>query len=246
MTTAAPTASTLPMSAAMPEDMLDLSSLERWRRAITALGRVMTNPEETDQVLLFVGYANAGTLAKRAKRFANDPVWEELYVAQRKIDSHTVDLDALAALPVGTLGHAYAHFLRSHGLTPEVFDLPPEGVRDPRIAYAIQRLRQSHDLWHVVTGHETDFAGEIALQAFTYAQLDAPASLILATVGSLRARTEYPGIGRDAFAAYRAGRRAANLATFVWEDHWTTPLAEVRARLNVQPVPRRAPVRAAA
>jgi ubiquinone biosynthesis protein Coq4 len=34
-----------------------------------------------------------------------------------------------------------------------------------------QRTRQTHDLWHVLTGLGTDIPGEIALQAFTYEQL---------------------------------------------------------------------------
>ena len=220
----------------MPANMLDLSAPERWRRALKALARVMANPEETDQVLLFVGYANAGAIARRQAALAGDPEWERLYADHPAIDSHTVDLAALAALPEGSLGRAYATFLIANHLTPDVFDGSPPGVSDPRIAYAIQRLRQTHDLWHVVTGHNTDFAGEIRLQAFTFAQLGGPASAILATVGTLRARSLHAALGREALAAYRAGKRANRLATYRWEDRWATPLATVRAELGVTPV----------
>ncbi|MCX5746271.1 MAG: Coq4 family protein [Proteobacteria bacterium] len=229
-----------PPSDVMPADMLDLSAPERWRRALRALHRTLTNPEDTGQVLLFVGYANAGSIDRRRARFEGDAAWARLLRERRAIDSKTLDLEALLALPADTLGHAYAHFLRSHGLTPDVFDGPPPGVRDPMIAYAIQRLRQTHDLWHVVTNHETDFVGEIALQAFTYAQLEAPASLILAVAGTLRAHREVPTLAHDAITAFRAGRRANRLASFPWEDHWTTPLADVRRMLNVTPVAPRA------
>ena len=97
----------------------------------------------------------------------------------------------------------------------------------------MQRLRQTHDLWHVVTGCETDPAGEVALQAFTYAQLRSPGSAILALTGALKGVRQKPGIVRDVIALYRIGTRAARLPSFAWEDHWATPLPVVRAMLGL-------------
>lgn len=220
------------------DDIATLSTMERWSRAVAALARLVANPERTDAVLEFTSMINGGTTNRRLERFYADPRGQALYAEQRAIDSHTVDLDALAALPDGTLGHAYATFLRSHGLTPDVFDGPPDGISDPEVAYVIQRMRQTHDLWHVVTGCETDPAGEIALQAFTYAQIRAPGNAILAAIGTLKAMRQKPGIVRDVIALYRAGARANRLPTFPWEDHWATPLTEVRALLGLPAEPR--------
>jgi ubiquinone biosynthesis protein COQ4 len=222
-------------------DVLSLSPGERWRRALGALAKVVVDPNQTGQVLEFAMYANAGMMARRIEQVFEDPRYRRLYEEHRAIDSKTVDLERLGGLPEGTLGRAYADFLRSRGLTPEVFDDAPREVVDPRMAYVIQRLRQTHDLWHVVTGLETDPAGEIALQAFTFAQVHAPSSLILALVGTLQRVRQHPALRREVAAAFRAGRRAEKLALFPWEDHWETPLAEVRAMLGVRP-----PARAAA
>src|SRR5258706_2970705 len=156
------------------EDITTLPAPVRWGRALRALARVLTNPEETDQVLVFSSYINGGASEQRLRFFLDDPRGQRLYAERRALDSHTIDLDTLVKLPEGTLGHAYATFMKLHGLTPDVFDGTPTEVSDPRHAYIIQRLRQSHDLWHVVTNCQTDPAGEIALQAFTYAQLKAP------------------------------------------------------------------------
>jgi ubiquinone biosynthesis protein COQ4 len=214
-------------------DAGDLPAPERWRRAIRALARVMANPDDTEQVLVFSTYANAGTMPDRLHRFFDDPRGVRLYAEQRAIDSKTIDLDALAALPAGTLGHAYAHFLRSRGLTPEIFDGPPDDVRDPQASYVVQRLRQTHDLWHVVTGYETDPAGEVALQAFMFGQLGAPSTFILTAAGTLRGLRDRPALAREALAGYRAGRAAHGLAPFAWEDHWATPVTEIRAMLGL-------------
>ena len=228
-----PTMSTMPPSDELAHDATALPALERWRRAFAALGKVVVDPERTDQVLVFSIYANAGSIRRRLDRFFETPTARRLYEERRMIDSKSVDLDALLALPPDTLGHAYASFLRARGLTPTVFDAPPSQVTDPRIVYVVQRLRQTHDLWHVVTGHDTDPASEVALQAFTFAQVRAPSSAILATVGILRGIRVRPTLPRDVLASFRLGLRAERLAAFPWEDHWATPLADVRRLLNL-------------
>jgi ubiquinone biosynthesis protein COQ4 len=219
-------------------DIATLPAPVRWRRALRALVRVLSHPEETDQVLVFSSYINAGTTTHRIEGFFADPRGQKLYDERRAIDSHTVDLDALAALPAGTLGHAYATFMRVHGLTPNVFDGTPEEIGDPRAAYIVQRMRQTHDLWHVVTNAETDPAGEVALQAFTYAQLGAPSSGILAALGTLRTLRHDRRILGDVRELFRLGQTADRLPVFPWEDHWATPLVEVRRMLNLPAEPR--------
>jgi ubiquinone biosynthesis protein COQ4 len=222
---------------AMTDDLSKLSAVERWRRGLRALATVVADPEQTDQVLVFSAYVNGGGSPERVQRFYDSPAGQRLYAEHRTIDSHTVDLDQLAHLPEGTLGHAYAQFLQSRGFTPDTFEGAPAGITDPHASYVVQRIRQTHDLWHVVTGQATDPASEVALQAFTYAQVGAPSSLILAIVGTLRALREKPGIVRDVIGMYRTGRHAEKLAAFPWEDHWTTPLADVREMLGLPNVP---------
>jgi len=229
----------------VPADLDAMTSSQRWKLALTLLRKVLNNPEDTEQVLAFLGVINSGPSTQgRIDRFFADPEGQALYAAHRAIDSRTIDLDALAALPEGTLGHAYAKFLRSHGLTPEVFDGAPAGIHDPQRSYVVQRMRQTHDLWHVVTGCETDPAGEVALQAFTFSQTRSPGSAFLAVFGALRRVREQRDVGvlRDVVKLYRNGRRATRLPTFAWEDHWETPLAEVRAMLGL---PLEPPARAA-
>ncbi|HSN26112.1 MAG TPA: Coq4 family protein [Kofleriaceae bacterium] len=214
-------------------DVADLPPRVRLVRAVKALAKIVADPEQTELVLEFSNLINAGHRDDRLHFFFDDPQGARLWEERRAIDSKTVDLDALAALPEGTLGHAYARFMKAHGLTPDVFDGPPNDVRDPQAAYVIQRIRQTHDLWHVVTGAETDPAGEVALQAFTFAQLRAPSSGILAAVGTLRGMRYTRQIVKDTLELYRLGTRANKLATFPWEDHWTTPLADVRRLLGL-------------
>lgn len=219
---------------AAAEDFATLSPVQRWKRASAALGKVMANPGDTETVLELLAVMNSGPRSRaRTAQFFATPAGKKLWAERRTLDSRTVDLAALAALPDGTLGREYATFLRSRGLTLEVFDGAPAGIADPERSYLVQRMRQTHDLWHVVTGCDTDPAGEVALQAFLYAQTRAPGSAILAVAGMLRLVRSWPAIVADVLRFYRAGDRAVRLAGFCWEDHWTTPLTEVRALLGL-------------
>ncbi len=226
-------------------DATQLPVLARWKRAFAALAEVLRDPEKTDQVLVFSTYANAGTMPDRIHHFLQHPDGARLYAEHRTLDGHTIDLAALGALPVGSLGRAYAEFLTSRNFTPDVFEGTPEEITDPAMAYVVQRLRQTHDLWHVVTGYETDPASEVALQAFTYGLLRAPSSGILALLGTLRGSQLKRDLVVDVMRAYRQGTQAVGLAVFLWEDHWATPLAEVRAMLNL-PLAPTAPAKLAA
>jgi ubiquinone biosynthesis protein COQ4 len=117
----------------------------------------------------------------------------------------------------------------------------------PDLTYLHQRMRDTHDLWHAVTGYQGDVLGETALLAFILAQTGNPGIAVLVTVGL------YKTLGAPAASASRAlivnglrrGRRAAWLPEQAWETMLALPLAEVRQRLGVGAPPVYAPVRSA-
>ena len=129
------------------------------------------------------------------------------------------------------MGGAYARALAARGLDPDIFQRPP-GLPD-EIAYVAQRARQSHDLWHVLTGLETDIPGEIALQAFTHAQLGQNFSKLIVRFGLLFYGARYPRAFRMVKRAAAAGRDAKFLLAVRWEDWWADSLADVRARVGL-------------
>jgi ubiquinone biosynthesis protein COQ4 len=216
-------------------DVFDLPFPVRAARAMRALGRLVRDPYDTQQVFILSSNLNVGAIRRRLPRFYASAEGQRLYAEDRSIDTRHVDLDALAQLPDGSLGREYARFLAERGFSPDLFQAP-ENVADPRASYVMKRLRQTHDLWHVVTGHPTTPAGEVALQAFTYGQVGAPSALLIALAGTVRGVSDRRTLPAEVAAAYRAGRRAAPLAAFAWEDHWATPLSELRALLDITPV----------
>jgi ubiquinone biosynthesis protein COQ4 len=214
------------------ETIEDMPAAVRFGRGLRTLRQLKRNPGDTELALDAAVLLNGGQLPRLVAAFEAHAEGRELLRARPAIDTDHVDLDALAALPEGTLGRQYVEFLRARGLTPEVFT-PPRQVRDERTRYLAQRIRQTHDLWHVLTGYDTDVFGEVELQAFTFAQLRLPFSFLVAIFGLIKEqRYSRAGLAR-VWAAYRRGKRAQPLAWRMWERQFATPLPQLRAALGL-------------
>lgn len=212
---------------------LEGSALQRARLAITSLRKLLRDPDDTRQVF-YLGLASSyASYPRFLARFLSTDEGARLLRERPGIDSAHVDFDALRALPADTLGGAYVRFLDTHGLDPDLFQAPPGLPEVP--AYISQRLRQVHDLWHVLTGYPTDVEGEIALQAFSWAQSQMPAPAMITLGGLARFGWREPRYVGRAIGGYRRGRRARFLGSVRFEDHFTRKLDDVRAELGIEP-----------
>ena len=201
------------------------------RDIFSSLGILARDHTRLDQVLVLTKAMNIGRLARVASTFTENPEGARLFAEKPRIDRAHVDFDALRKLPDGTLGREYTRFLDDNGITPDAFEALPD-VGDERIAWIMLRMRQTHDLWHVLTGYSPDVPGELRLQAFTYAQTGAPSALFLVVFGTVRWTLRKKGQVGRLFEAYRRGKATKFLPTFRWEEHWATPVTELRTMLD--------------
>ncbi|MCA9588613.1 MAG: hypothetical protein KC657_25025 [Myxococcales bacterium] len=198
-------------------------------RAAATLARDHTR---LDQVLELAVALNLPTIKRRWTEIAGSEEGRALLEERPKIDEAHVDYAALTRLPDGTLGREYARFLADNGISPAPFATPPD-VGSEGAAWVMMRFRQSHDIWHVLTGYAPDVEGELLLQAFTFAQAKAPASAFLVLFGTLRYAWRFPrGYFRRLARAYRRGKATTFLGTVRWESLWERPVGEVRATLG--------------
>ncbi len=212
-----------------------------WRTAFDAIRKLMANGDDTTQVFRIMRSLNVGNApmnyarliaTERGGRIAYDRV----ELAQRFSDPAFV-----ARFAPGTVGAAYRHFLESTGYSAdglvEVSRLAPteDDMAHP-YAWFGRRVRDTHDIWHVLTGYKADESlGEAALVAFSYAQVG---GLGWALIGSAAALKSLRVTGSTLFAkavweGYRNGRRAKWISG---EDYLTLldePIDAVRARLNI-------------
>jgi len=103
------------------------------------------------------------------------------------------------------------------------------------------RMRDTHDLWHALTGYQGDVLGELALLAFLLGQHWHPGvALVVAGAFSKGLAGEGGWLVAEGFVR---GKRAAWLPSQPWEELLPLPVAEVRARLHVGAPPTYVPVR---
>lgn len=145
-----------------------------------------------------------------------------------------VDLKELEKLPLGTFGRAFADDMNRQGLDPSA--LPNLPTPDDH-SYLRAHLYETHDVWHIVTGFQTDWKGEIGLQAFYLAQIPGPLAAALLAVGCLRLAA-FEMESRDALMneivrGWQMGKRARPLFGVRWNELWTLSLEQVREQLGV-------------
>jgi ubiquinone biosynthesis protein COQ4 len=144
------------------------------------------------------------------------------------------DLLAATRHPPDTLGGAYGELMRARGLS---LDAIPRLEASSDIDYIVAHYYETHDLWHVVTGFDTDPAGEVGLQTFYLAQGRAHLPLfVIASVLMNTALHAYDDRGRrlDAIArGWTLGKQAKRLAGIDWRLHFARPLAEIRRDLGL-------------
>ncbi|MFB2975261.1 Coq4 family protein [Microseira sp. BLCC-F43] len=156
---------------------------------------------------------------------------EERYLAP------TPDLENLLKLPKDSLGYIYAYNMKKANFDPEFY-------RKVQIAddmtYLILRQRQTHDIWHTVTGFGTDSLGELGLQGFALAQTHGPLSVAIMAGGllnTLLTSSEHLTHVINIFVkGYNIGIKAKPFLAQKWEENWEKPLAEWRAELGVEAV----------
>ncbi len=205
--------------------------------AIRAVRALLRDPDDTSQVFRVIDALSGNTFERVHRRFRATETGTRVLAEQRDLLDRLSDRIALEALPPGTLGHTYARFMGEEDLSADGLVEASEvtGLRHDEDADRKRfgdRLRDSHDLWHVVTGYGRDILGEVALLAFTFAQTRNPgiALIVIAALAKLRQDAHARKVVWDAF---QRGRRAQWLPAADWETLLELPLHEVRERLAV-------------
>jgi len=207
-------------------------------RFSTALARVLWDSERTDEVVVGEEIACQAQLAFwiRDGIFARG---EGPDLLRDRAEIANCDVEELRALPDATLGREFARFLDDEGISLSGLAQPTPFTADEQQSYLMKRVRQSHDLWHVLLGVGTAGHQEVLVHCFSVAQTGFPYSLLIISLGSLKhmlLERRWKVFTHDTRAAYRIGHHAAPLLTAYWERRWATPLEQVRREFGIVPL----------
>lgn len=147
-----------------------------------------------------------------------------------------ISLEALRALPAGTFGREYARHMDENKLQPFAISNALERDLLERNAF-VTRYAVTHDMFHLLLGFDTSWAGEMGVLAFAAAQGYSRST----RVGLALAAVLYPLFSpRQTRLIYRClrrgwqlGKRASFLLGERLEERWSQPLAELRRELGL-------------
>ena len=227
-------------SAERREEAVADSAWYQPRVAMRAMRALIADPEDTAQVFRIIRAMSGPSRLKGYRRFLKTAVGRRVMAARTALAPVLNDRAALRAMPEGSLGRAYLDFVERENLSADgLTEASVEGGRrmaDPDQALYSDRTRDMHDLWHVTTGYGRDGLGELALLAFSFAQLGNAGIAMIIFFGT-RAGVRESGdrrLWKAVLEGYRNGRRATWWAAEDWEGLLAAPLREVRKQLGVR------------
>tara|TARA_R110002110_G_scaffold84101_2_gene218393 strand:- start:125 stop:826 length:702 start_codon:yes stop_codon:yes gene_type:complete len=201
---------------------------------------LIADKEDTGQVFKVIDALSGGADERMYTRFMADPVGQKIVAEKRNLIDLLNDRERLKALPLGTLGRTYYEFMAEENLTAD--GLVAASEEAPRLydregAEKIfgDRMRDSHDLWHVTTSYGRDGLGELSQLALYYAQTRNRGIGFIVLMGAYTAAKEAPkaGIWKAVREGYRLGKQAKWLPLADWENLLDKPLDHVRATLGM-------------
>src|SRR5579862_2022676 len=213
----------------------------KWGVALKALRKVLNDKEDTGQVFELLGALSGDATSRNYARLLRTRTggrlaYERLELAPRLMDDAWLD-----SFAEGTVGAAYRQFVRSENLSADglvEISRQRRGRVDDRhpLAWFGRRVRDTHDIWHILSGYHRDGLGEACLVAFTYAQTRALGWAVLGIGAALRPRDgkRAPYV-KAIWQGYQRGRAAAWLQGEDYEALMSEPLDAARVRLGISP-----------
>lgn len=214
----------------------------RLRDAAQAMKALLANPDDTAQVFRIIDALSGKNGERTLSRLRRSADGRRLLRDKPNLLARLQDREGLRSLPEGSLGRAYLAFLESEKITAEGLEgASMEGRGAARfevsadLRFLRDRMRDSHDLWHTLTGYKGDIVGEASILAFSFAQTWNPGVLFIVLMALLRsAGTE---VNRTILGGFVRGVKAAWLPAVEFEKLLALPLDTVRERLRIEPTP---------
>jgi ubiquinone biosynthesis protein COQ4 len=213
----------------------------QWGVALKAMRRLLADKEDTGQVFEIMRALNGDATMRNYQRLLHTPGGGRLALEHVELEPLLMDDAFLDAFAPGTVGAAYRTFVRGENISAQgLADISRQRAMTGEVVHPYawfgRRMRDSHDIWHVLSGYHRDALGEACLVAFSYGQTGALGWAFIAMAAALR------GLRRRAHAqvkaiwqGYRRGRAARWLPGEDYVRLLSEPLEAARRRLNIAP-----------
>lgn len=230
------------MNSAIPFSHPDrIQSSFRPMKALHHFRKLVADKEDTEQVFHIIRALSGKTFVNRAREFWSSEMGAKLLAEPQNLVEILDDHATLRKLPMGTVGQAYCDFMEREGLTAqglvdEYEKFAEKGERfDDLLELYANRQRDTHDLYHVLTGYGRDALGEQCVLAFTYSQNPNPGILFIAYAGGREIKKGLKQL--PIYSAIREAQRNGKIAQKIAHQDiralLAEPLAAARKRLGI-------------
>lgn len=217
---------------------LGLLSPSEAGRVALAVGRVLWDSEQTGEIVV----AEEITAQRQLRYWLDNGVFDSAdgrALLDRRPEIAETDIEYLRHLPPPSLGRCFADFLDREGIDLAGLAQPTPYTEGELEAYLMRRIRQSHDIWHLLLGLGTQGHEEVLVHCFSIAQTGFPYSLTVIGLGALKhmvLEQRWTTLAQETRRAYQRGVDAAPLLAVHWESRWEQPLDEVRREFALRPL----------
>ncbi len=216
--------------------------------AAIAILRLLRDPQDTTQVFRLTDALRGSSGVKPYQRFRESPVGARIIAERRHLINALADRAALAKLPDNSVGRRYLAFMAEENLTAEgLAEISSDAIaslanREEGARIFATRIRDMHDLYHVLAGYGRDELGEVCVLAFSYPQQKIRSFAVIATLGRRRigqllrqSKLKISGVAEAVREAALHGSQAAWLPGEDLELLLAEDIDVVRARLGIAP-----------
>jgi ubiquinone biosynthesis protein COQ4 len=214
--------------------------LAAWR----AMRELLKNPDDTTQVFHIIEALKGDSLGAAVRRLRSSDRGRALLQKKPDIVSKLNDRKWLLSLPAGSIGRAYYDFVHAENLSADGLIASSEtasrealygGLSDDE-AWLADRLRDIHDLQHVMTGYGRDPVGELCLLSFMTTQTPNRGIRFIIWIAKWKYLRDVPQFDvRDLIKeGARIARGAQWMAEIEWERMLAAPLEQVRDELGFE------------
>ncbi|WP_086607819.1 Coq4 family protein [Erythrobacter donghaensis] len=210
-------------------------------RAVKAFQALIRDKEDTSQVFKIFESLPSGDFMQRVQDLALSERGEFLRRAEPNLPEILDDHATLRRTPKGSLAHAYCDFMEAEGLSAAGLVAEAERLGRPKypdlVQWFIERSRDTHDLFHVLTGYGRDALGEQCVLLFTHGQSPSQGHLLIGYAGAANIKKLAKGSAAPIFGAvreaHRTGKGAPQLMAQPIRQLLERPLDEVRTALRI-------------
>jgi ubiquinone biosynthesis protein COQ4 len=210
-------------------------------RAVRNFQKLMQDKEDTAAVFKIFESLPSKNFMPRIATLVMSDKGEELRKAEPWLPEILDDHAALRRTPKGSLAHAYCDFMEAEGLSAAGLVAESERSGRPRfpdlVEWYINRSRDTHDLFHILTGYGRDALGEASVLLFTHGQMPSQGHLLIGYAGAANIKKMARGTKAPVFGAvreaHRTGKGAPQLIAQPIRELLARPLAEVRAEMHI-------------